>query len=186
MILEIIILTCIVVILTILFRKLPNVISFKNLFKSKPLQLNNNESMKTGLKQNFSFFPKSEDTQKLFTISDQLFNEEKFSEAEKIYLKIAASNPKNIKVYNRLGVIYLEQKNHKDAQAAFLQAIKLDPKKASRHFNYAIASIELKEYRNAIEALEKAVKLDKKSQKYKDLVCEVKKKIKTKPEEPEE
>lgn len=185
MFIEIIFFACIVVILVIFFRKLPDIINFKtNKTEKTDVFAKNGLQTKTNF-SNFGslFFDKRQSLEELLEIASKLFEQGKYSSAEKIYLKIATRDPKNLRVYNRLGVIYLEQKNFFDAKEAFLQAIKLDPKKASGHFNYAISAIELKEYRNATDALEHALKLDKNNKKYRQLLAEIKMKTKIKPKD---
>lgn len=113
----------------------------------------------------------------MFGEADKLFKDGKYDEAEKIYLKIATKDPKNIKVYNMLGAIYMERKNFTDAKEAFLAALGIDDMKSSTHYNYARACIELREFRNAKESLEKAIKLDKENEKYKKALQEVKRKM---------
>lgn len=129
---------------------------------------------------NLLFFSNDKNANKeyiLFENAEQFFIDKNYIEAEKIYIKIASINPKNLKVYNRLGVIYMENKNFKDAKESFGLAVKLDPKKASRHYNYALACLELKEYRNAIDSIRTAIKLDNKNSKYKIVLTELKNKL---------
>ena len=165
------------VILVIFLKKLPQIKSvnfgfLKNVFKKseeRPTIDRKREIVQKKREEpiNLPFFGKSKSEENLFDEADMLFKHGNFDEAEKLYIKIAAINPKNVKVYNRLGVIYMERKNFRDAKEAFLMAVRLDRKKASRHYNLATAYEEMREYRNAIESLEEAIKLDKNNAKYK-------------------
>lgn len=47
---------------------------------------------------------------------------------EQKYIKIITQDPKNIFAYQKLGKLYLEQKNHDDAKAVFEQILKIDAK----------------------------------------------------------
>ena len=42
--------------------------------------------------------------------ADDLFSKKQFISAEKWYLEAVRNNPKNAKIYSRLGIIYIEQK----------------------------------------------------------------------------
>jgi tetratricopeptide (TPR) repeat protein len=168
MTLEIIIIISLVAILAILARKIPNVISFKKI-EYKPAEYKPNKNIKG--------FAEKEDDSSLTARADFLFDHGSFKEAEELYIKIISHDPKNPKLYNRLGVLYLELKNYPDAKAAFTESIKYDSSKASRFYNYALACVELKEFNNAIEALEKAIKLDSKNKKYSQTLKDIKKKL---------
>src|SRR4030042_2944921 len=78
--------------------------------------------------------------------ADDAFDRKDFEEAEKLYVKAAASDPNNAKIYSRLGAIYLEQGNYYDSKEAFSQAIKIDSDTASRHINLGLAYMGLKDY----------------------------------------
>jgi len=56
---------------------------------------------------------------------------------EQKYIQIISQDPKNIFAYQKLGQLYLQQKNYGDAQAAFKQILKIEPKnsKAKDHLN---------------------------------------------------
>lgn len=47
---------------------------------------------------------------------------------EQKYIKIITQDPKNIFAYQKLGRLYLEQKNYDDAKAVFEQILKIDAK----------------------------------------------------------
>lgn len=194
MIYGIIIVLCIVGILVIFVRKLP-VLSKFNFSKIKD-QVKVEKKAETKVidkqespqvkqeKNNFSFFKQQGNKQnELFMKAERLFNDKRYSEAEEIIIRLIAKEPQNVKYYNRLGVIYMEEKNFHDAKNAFYEAIKLDPKKASRHYNYAIACADLGEFRNAVESLKKSISLDKKNKKYKKMLEDLQSKIKYRYEE---
>jgi len=102
----------------------------------------------------------------LIAQADDAFEGRDFTKAESLYVKAAASDPDNPKIYSRLGAIYLEQKNFYDARDAFLQAVKLEPDLASRHVNLGLAYMGLKDYFKASESFKKAIALDSKNKKY--------------------
>ena len=101
--------------------------------------------------------------------ADEAFEKRDYTQAENLYVKAAASDPDNPKIYSRLGAIYLEKKNYYDAKDAFYHAAKLEPDLASRHINLGLAFMGLKDYFKAVEAFKKALELDKKNKKYQSL-----------------
>lgn len=106
----------------------------------------------------------------LISQADDDFDRKKFAEAEQLYLKAAAAEPNNPKIYSKLGAIYLEQKNYYDAKEAFLAALKIDPDTASRHINLGLAYMGLKDYYKSAQTFGDALKLDPKNKKYQNLL----------------
>lgn len=106
----------------------------------------------------------------LIAQADDAYEARKYEEAENLYVKAAAEDPDNAKIYSRLGAIYLEQGNYYDAKDAFLQAVRLEPDLASRHVNLGLAFMGLKDYFKAIESFKKALKIDRKNSKYERLL----------------
>jgi len=102
--------------------------------------------------------------------ADDAFDSKNFTLAENLYVKAAANDPDNVKIYSRLGAIYLEQKDFYDAKEAFLQAVKLDPQNGSRHINLGLAYIGLKDFFKASESFDNALKIDPKNKKYQSLL----------------
>lgn len=105
-----------------------------------------------------------------FEEGDRLLKEKKYPEAEKFFLKSAANNPKDAKVYARLGLIYLQQKNYSDAIEALKVAVKLDKYNPSRHYNLALAYSGNKDVQKAIANVREAITLDPVTPKYRALL----------------
>lgn len=101
--------------------------------------------------------------------ADDAYERKDFDKAEELYIKIAASEPNNAKVYNRLGAIYLELENFYDAKDAFLVAAKLEPDLASRQVNLGLAYLGLKDNYKAEQSFKNGLKLDPKNAKYQKL-----------------
>lgn len=114
----------------------------------------------------------------LLDMAEEYFERGDFLKAEGLYVRIVSKDPDDYKTYNRLGIIYLEQKNFVDAKDAFLLTIKHGGAKAPRFYNLALAYLGLQEYRNALEAIDKAIDLEKNNQKYLDLKNDIKEKLK--------
>lgn len=161
MIYEIIIIAAILGIFVIIARRMPNIRGEK-ISNNFPNQPKDQKNIPNNLPDQAEFY----------------FNRKDFARAEEIYIKLASINPEDYKIYNRLGIIYLEQKNFSDAKDAFNATIKLGGPKASRYYNLALAYLGLQEYRNALEAIEKAVELEKNNQKYLDLHRDIKNRLK--------
>lgn len=104
---------------------------------------------------------------------DQFLAEGKLREAERSFLRAVAKNPKNPKLYNRLGAIYLKQRNFSDALEAFVAARELDASKASRHYNVALAAWQSGKRPLAREAIAEALSLDPTAEKYLQLKKEI-------------
>lgn len=102
----------------------------------------------------------------LTTQADAAFRKKDYKTAEKFYLQAATKDPDNARIYNRLGVIYLQTKNYKDAVEAFRGSIKFDDRVASRHYNLALAYLGKKDYRSAQKAVEEAIRLEPTNDKY--------------------
>lgn len=102
----------------------------------------------------------------LVTHADEAFRKKDYKEAEKYYLQAAAKDPENARIYNRLGVIYLQIKNYKDAIEAFRRALKFDDRVASRHFNLALAYLGKRDFRSAEKCLREGIRLEPTNEKY--------------------
>lgn len=100
---------------------------------------------------------------------DQYLEDGKLKEAERSYLRAVAKEPKQPRLYNRLGAIYLKDRNFGDALQAFEAARDLDGSKASRHYNVALAAWQGGKLAKARESISQAISLDPTAQKYQDL-----------------
>ena len=105
-----------------------------------------------------------------FEEGEQLYKAGKFDEAEQFFVKSAANNPSDPKVYARLGLLYLQTKNYSDAIEALKVAVKLDKYNPSRHYNLALAYYGNKDGQKAISAVREAITLDPVTQKYRALL----------------
>ncbi len=101
---------------------------------------------------------------------EALFKGGKLDEAERFFLTAATRNPKDSKVYARLGLIYLQKKNYTDAIDALKVAVKLDRFNPSRYYNLALAYEGNKDNQRAIATIREAISLDPVSPKYRALL----------------
>ena len=115
-------------------------------------------------------FVRNED---LIKEADTLMDSGDLRGAEAFYLKAASKMPNNPKIYNRLGIIYLQQKNFADARDAFLAGLKLDDRNASRNYNLALAYIGLGTTEKAKVAVKRAIELDPTNKKYVKTLADV-------------
>lgn len=105
-----------------------------------------------------------------FEEGDRLLKEKKFADAEQFFLKAAANNPKDAKVYAKLGLIYLQQQQFSDAIEALKVAVKLDKYNPSRHYNLALAYMGNKDTGKAIASVREAITIDPVTPKYRALL----------------
>lgn len=101
---------------------------------------------------------------------DNLFKQGNLIEAERLYLKAAATRPEDPKPYAKLGRIYLEQKNFSDAIEALKLAAKMDKNNPSRHYNLALAYFGNNDAQKAIASVREAISLDPVTPKYRNLL----------------
>lgn len=101
---------------------------------------------------------------------EALFKSGKLEEAERFFLTAATRNPRDPKVYARLGLIYLQRKSYSDAIEALKVAVKLDKYNPSRHYNLALAYEGKSDNQRAIATIREAISLDPVSSKYRALL----------------
>ena len=98
---------------------------------------------------------------KLLEEAEIRFRKGEMTEAEDLYVQVAAKDPRCSKAYARLGVIYLENgENWDDAEAAFRQAIKYDAQNGFVLNNLGLVLYHQDKYADAIRQFEQAVRLE--------------------------
>ena len=105
-----------------------------------------------------------------FDEGDELFKKGKYAEAEEFFLKAATRTPGDARVYARLGVIYLHQKNFNDAIESLKVAVKCDKYNPSRHYNQALAYMGNNDRQKATVSAREAITLDPVTKKYRQLL----------------
>lgn len=108
-----------------------------------------------------------------FEEGDALLKSGQHAEAEQFFLKAAAANPNDAKVYAKLGLIYLNSKNYSDAIEALKVAAKIDKYNPSRHYNLALAYFGNKDLQHAIVSAREAISLDPVTGKYRQFLDEL-------------
>lgn len=94
--------------------------------------------------------------------ADECFERGELKKAESMYLRILDKEPDDATLYNKLGLIYLQDKNFKDAKSALKQALKLEPENDTFYNNLGLVYYEMEDYDEAIEAYEKSVAINDK------------------------
>jgi len=97
-----------------------------------------------------------------------------YPDAEKKLLVLERRQPHYPKLYNRLGIVYLEQGSFQRAVEAFERAVREDPAKSSRHANLGMAYLQVKKYSLAQKSFERAIEIEPKNDKYQELLEEAK------------
>jgi tetratricopeptide (TPR) repeat protein len=96
------------------------------------------------------------------TEASKLFKKQRLRQSEKKYLSIIKQDHKNIKAYQGLGLIYLEQKEYEGAREAFERICELDPTHDSAFNNLGLSLFNIGKYEEAIKAYEHSVSLNNK------------------------
>jgi tetratricopeptide (TPR) repeat protein len=105
-----------------------------------------------------------------FEEGEELYRSGKLEEAERFFVKAAATSPNDPKIYARLGLLYLNQKNYSDAIESLKVAVKIDKYNPSRHYNLALAYWGNKDLQRAIASVREAISLDPVTKKYRQLL----------------
>lgn len=103
-----------------------------------------------------------------FLKAEELFKKKQYISAEKWYLESVKADPKNAKIYSRLGLIYIDQKNYKDAIESLEESVKLEPNVSSRFFNLSYVYDMEGDKKNAIANAKKALRIEPENEKYKN------------------
>lgn len=105
-----------------------------------------------------------------FEEGDNLLKAGKFEQAEQFFLRAASRHPNDPKIYARLGLMYLNNKNYSDAIESLKVATKLDRYNPSRHYNLALSYWGNKDIQKAIMSVREAISLDPVTPKYRQLL----------------
>lgn len=92
--------------------------------------------------------------------ADKLIEEKDYDQAEKILIGAVEIEPTNEKLYNKLGVLYIEQGNFADAKEAFKTSLKHDKYNDLTYNNLGLALFNQGRYNEAIEAYQKSIQLN--------------------------
>ncbi len=103
---------------------------------------------------------------------DKLTKEESFAEAEKRYIEALSIEQKNPKLYEKLGRLYLRNKQYDQARDTFRFASRLSPNDASVVASLGEVAMAREEYSDAITYFQHAVSLRPRSPRYLDFFLE--------------
>jgi two-component system chemotaxis response regulator CheY len=81
------------------------------------------------------------------------------AEAEKLFAASLHEDPKNLQLYNRLGVALRQQQKHQEALDCYHKALKVDPKSDKIYFNLGILYFDLGEKEKSLNAFKKCLKI---------------------------
>src|SRR5690606_27515656 len=95
----------------------------------------------------------------LWDIAQQSLRERKYLRAEKALLTILRVDERNATAYNRLGILYAQQKAFEDAIECFEIAQSLEPSASSLH-NVGLIYFETGNYEKAVLAFEQAIEME--------------------------
>jgi len=109
---------------------------------------------------------------KLLIEAKELIKEEKFLLAEKKYLEILSHDPKNTRVYEMLGNLYIRMKQPHEARQTFDYILKINPSDASVLTSLGEIAMQEKKYPEAIDYFEQATTKRPYNPKYLDFYIE--------------
>jgi tetratricopeptide (TPR) repeat protein len=101
----------------------------------------------------------SDKLDQLWSIAQESLQSKKYLRAEKALLTILRVDERNASAYNRLGILYAQQRSLKDAIECFEIAQSLEPSASSLH-NVGLIYYETKDYEKAALAFEQALAID--------------------------
>ncbi|MBI1982591.1 MAG: tetratricopeptide repeat protein [Acidobacteria bacterium] len=99
----------------------------------------------------------------LALLAGSQFNQKKFDDAHKSATRALSLNPRHVKAYTALGMIYTALKSWPDADAAYREALRLEPKDSSTWYLQGRSYYLRNEFVKAREAFETALKLSPES-----------------------
>ncbi len=104
--------------------------------------------------------------------ADKLVKEEKYVEAEKKYIEALSIEPKNPKLYEKLGRLYMRNKNYDQARDTLRFASRLSPNDASVVASLGEVAFARGEFSDAVTYFQHAVSLRPRSPRYLDFLLE--------------
>ncbi len=96
----------------------------------------------------------------IITEANKLVKSNRFKQAEKKYIDIIKDDHKNVKAYQGLGSLYLEQGEYEGAAEALSKVIEFEPTNDAALTSMGMALMQLKRYDEALTAYEHSVALD--------------------------
>ncbi len=81
------------------------------------------------------------------------------AEAEKLFTQSLQEDPKNLHLYNRLGIALRQQQKHREALECYDKALKVDPNNEKIYYNIGILFFDLGDKQKSLDAFSKALKL---------------------------
>lgn len=103
--------------------------------------------------------PLTDKINRYWDIVQKAFRNSQYARAERALLTILKIDEKNATAYNRLGLIYVRQKNLADAVECFEIAQSLEPSANNLH-NVGLIYYNMKEFNKSVQAFEQALKID--------------------------
>jgi two-component system chemotaxis response regulator CheY len=81
------------------------------------------------------------------------------ADAEILFTQSLQEDPKNIQLYNRLGIALRQQDKHQEALDCYHKALKVDPNSERIYYNLGILYFDLGEKEKSLDAFRKALKI---------------------------
>ncbi|NPA42122.1 MAG: tetratricopeptide repeat protein [Aquificae bacterium] len=100
---------------------------------------------------------KEEEWRYLYDLGMSAFYAKNYSEAIARLYQATRVAPREPKVWNALGIAYMEVEEYNKAKQAFLKALQVSPSFSEARMNLGILHLKMKDYRQAIKYLEEAL-----------------------------
>jgi len=158
-----------VLLLVLVLRKMPEVSGLKtdeNVLRQRAEKVSQKSTVKTRqVKEGIDEAEKEireheRGITKILREADRLKKEGKIKSAENKLIRLISKYPNDAGIYNKLGLIYLEQKNYKNAAKTLEYALSLSPENDSIHNNLGLVYYAREDYNGAVVAYERAIELN--------------------------
>ena len=110
----------------------------------------------------------SENINYLKILAQTYHNTNNFDSAVTTYKKIIKLNPKEIDVYNNLGLILSEKKDYKEAEKVYRKAYEINPENSKSYLNFLSTLLQVNKTEEMIIECKKLIQLNPKDS---DLLC---------------
>ncbi len=104
--------------------------------------------------------PDFSEVNRTFRVGDMHFLRNDLVEAERCFIKVLSLYKHHQEALNRLGVIYIQQKQPYKAELLYRKLLKLNQREPVYHSNFGRALYNQKKHDDAVMAYEKALELD--------------------------
>lgn len=111
----------------------------------------------------------SDKKKELLEKAGEFLKNNKFKEAEELYIKVLEIDQKDISSYKGIGQICFKKKDYGHALEVFQKLVELTPRDSANYCNLGMCYFKKKDFKKAQNIYEKAIKIEEKPFYYKNL-----------------